>query len=313
MDDLLDEDVVSAAASVLGTRLDGPALDGPALDGMGVLVGSGRSAVLRCRRADSGDTVIVKAYPSSARGKEAFAREAAGLAFSGPAGTGPALIGVDPAFPLMVMEDLGSAPSLADLLLGPPSARAENALRDWAAVCGRLAAWSAGRAGEYLRLRSGYGLAAAAPGPESVQSGLAAVQFSTCWCVLRLPSSLAASLEDTYRSLVCPAFPDLADDSVWEAGMRRATVVWTLHAMSYLLDRAIESDRSMNPDVVGAPTARALLRYRWQTLRDLLVAPTELSARVGDEFPALTEAMSGLLAATVHWQVPPLPFYPALA
>jgi hypothetical protein len=61
--------------------------------------------------------------------------------------------------------------------------------------------------------------------------------------------------------------------------------------------------------VAGAPTARALLRYRWESLRDSLAVavPTALPA-----LPALTEAMSGLLAATAHWQVPPLPLYPAL-
>ena len=128
--------------------------------------------------------------------------------------------------------------------------------------------------------------------------------FSTCWCVLRLPAAVASSLEDAYRTSVCAAYPDLAADEVWQPGMRRATAIWTLHAMSYLLDRSLDADRSMNPDVAAAPTARALLRYRWQTLRDSLVA--------GNEFPALAEAMSDLLAATAHWPVPPLPAYPAL-
>jgi hypothetical protein len=129
--------------------------------------------------------------------------------------------------------------------------------------------------------------------------------FSTCWCVLRLPAAVASSLEDAYRTSVCAVYPDLAADEVWQHGMRRATAIWTLHAMSYLLERSLDEDRSMNPDVAAAPTARALLRYRWQTLRDSLVA--------GNEFPALAEAMSGLLAATSHWPVPPLPLYPALA
>jgi hypothetical protein len=128
--------------------------------------------------------------------------------------------------------------------------------------------------------------------------------FSTCWCVLRLPASVGAALEDTYRAMVARMFPALAEDAVWQPGIRRATAVWTLHAMTYLLDRSLGEDRSMNADVPGAPTARALLRYRWQMLADSLASHGEL--------PALAEAMSGLLAGTSHWQVPPLPVYPAL-
>ena len=128
--------------------------------------------------------------------------------------------------------------------------------------------------------------------------------FSTCWCVLRLPAAVASALEEAYRTTVSAVYPELTADEVWQHGMRRAAAVWTLHAMSYLLDRSLDRDQSMNPDVAGAPTARALLRYRWQTLRDSLVA--------GNEFPALAEAMSALLAATSHWPVAALPVYPAL-
>jgi hypothetical protein len=369
VDDLLAGDAVAAAAGVLGTALDGPV----------PLAGSFRSAVLRCRRSDDGSTVIVKAYPRTPAGRHTCAQEAAGLAFSSPTGASPALLAADPAFPLLVMEDLGSRPSLADLLLDPAASGVRQVLADWALTCGRLAAWSTrpgGRA-ELARLYEGYagtggesgtgGLGNAvrsAPGmlgwagvavPAGLDAEVAALDefvaeggypvfspgdlcpdnnlitaegvrlidfesagfhpvfldaaylrmpFSTCWCVLRLPAPVASSLEDAYRTSVCAAYPDLAADEVWQPGMRRATAIWTLHAMSYLLDRSLDADRSMNPDVAAAPTARALLRYRWQTLRDSLVA--------GNEFPALAEAMSGLLAATAHWPVPSLPTYPAL-
>ena len=337
--------------------------------------------VLRCRRTGSGSaagaSVIVKAYPSSAAGREAFAREAAGLTFAGPAGVGPALLGLDRDFPLLVIEDLGAQPSLADLLLGTPSPRAGAALSDWTASCGRLARWSTGRAGEFTRLRAGYGepapgaelaelpaaisaaptllALAGVPVPDGLAGEVAALgefaageqyqvfspgdlcpdnnlvtaagvrlidfesagfhpvfldaaylrmPFSTCWCVLRLPDQLGAALEQEYRALVCPAFPALADDQVWHRGVRWAAAAWTLHAMSYLLDRCVKADQSMNKDVAGAPSARALLRYRWQSLL------AELSA--GAELPALAAAMAGLLAATEHWQAPRLPVYPAL-
>jgi hypothetical protein len=346
--------VVAAAAVVLGTALDEPV----------VLQGSGRSVVLRCRRAGSGDTVVVKAYQVAPTSRKSFGREVAGLGFSAPTGIGPALLAADPAFPLLVLEDLGSAPSLADLLLGPPSSGVADVLSGWAATCGRLAAWSAGRAGEFsgpaevldpLPSASHMLGWADVAAPDGLSREVASVgefllsedhqvfspgdlcpdnnlivadevrlidfesagfhsvfldaayfrmPFSTCWCVLRLPGPLAGALEATYRMSVCAAFPGLADDVVWQAGVRRAMAFWTLHTMSYLLDRAVTENRSMNQDEPKAPTTRAILRHRWRTLRDSLVA--------GGEFPALAEAMSRLLAATEQWQVAPLDVYPAL-
>jgi hypothetical protein len=129
--------------------------------------------------------------------------------------------------------------------------------------------------------------------------------FSTCWCVLRLPAELRASVEADYRGRVCAVYPDLADDAVWQPGMRRAMAAWTLFAMSFLLDRAVQADRAMNDAVAVAPSARELLRYRWRTLQSELAA--------ADDLPALAEAMAGLLAATEHWQARSLSLYPALA
>ena len=53
------------------------------------------------------------------------------------------------------------------------------------------------------------------------------------------------------------------------------------------------------------PTARQLLRYRWQVLGAELDSAGEL--------PALAELTRRLLTATEHWQVPDLPLYPAWA
>jgi hypothetical protein len=128
--------------------------------------------------------------------------------------------------------------------------------------------------------------------------------FSSCWCVLRMPAWLTAAGEKAYRAEVAAVFGDLKSDAVWEAGLLRAMAAWTLHAMSYLLDRAVRSEESMNEPVAAAPGRRQLLRYRWQMLADALSA--------ADEMPALRELMSGLLAATEHWQAPGLPLYPAL-
>lgn len=100
---LLVDGILAAASAALGTSLTDP------VD----LGGSGRSTVLRCHAA-SGGTVVVKSYPRTAQGAGCFATEASGLAFTSDAGVGPGLLGTDPAVPLIVMADLGDAPSLDD-------------------------------------------------------------------------------------------------------------------------------------------------------------------------------------------------------
>jgi hypothetical protein len=127
--------------------------------------------------------------------------------------------------------------------------------------------------------------------------------FSSCWCVFRLPPDLARTALATYREAVSGLFPPLASDAVWLPGLRLAQAAWTLHAMSYLLDRSMVADGSMNPLASEAPTARQLLRYRWTQLGD------ELS-RAG-ELPAICALMSALLTVSEPWQSPALPLYPA--
>src|SRR5262249_24116327 len=130
--------------------------------------------------------------------------------------------------------------------------------------------------------------------------------FSSCWCVFRLPDNLQRSAEDAYRELVGQIHPDLRIDEVWQAGLRRAVAAWTLHAMTYLFDRALLADRPMIDDGRTAPTKRQLLRYRWQRLIDELEPPP-----ASFEFPALVTLAHHLLATTEHWHVPDLPLYPA--
>ena len=127
--------------------------------------------------------------------------------------------------------------------------------------------------------------------------------FSTCWCVFALPGDLAAEAEGGYRELVSTVHVELADDEIWSRGLRLATTAWTLHAMTYLLDRGVEADASLNPDASLAPTKRQLLRYRWRTLADEL-------DRAG-ELPAIRVLVGQLLAETGLWLAPELPLYPA--
>jgi hypothetical protein len=133
--------------------------------------------------------------------------------------------------------------------------------------------------------------------------------FSTCWCVFRLPDSLQRSAECAYRDFVSRIHPEMLNDAVWHPGLRRAVAAWTLHAMTYLLDRALLADQPTIDDGRAAPTKRQLLRYRWrQLIAELAPMP---GASIGPEFPALDALARQLLASTEHWQVADLPLYPA--
>lgn len=135
------ETVLSRVSELLGV---------PVVDGVD-LGGSSRSTVMRCRTGE-GRSVVVKAYkPDSLR---CFTAEAAGLALG--SGAGPRLLAVDADVPLLVMEDLGEAPSLADALLGQSAEAARAALLAWAAAYGRLAAETTGREAELAALRARY-------------------------------------------------------------------------------------------------------------------------------------------------------------
>lgn len=371
------DDLLAAASAALATTLTDP------VD----LGGNEYSTVLRCRDT-AGGTVIVKAYPPTGYGTESFGAEAAGLAFTSASGFGPGLLAADPAARMIVMTDLGDAPSLADLLLGDSAAAAAPAgaaaaLLGWAQACGELAVRTAGRQQELASLRAAYPAAGTGSGagashwlerrirtvPDLVSAleivpvddltddladDLAAIAailapggfevfspgdicpdnnlvttrgirfidyesaefhsvfldaaylrmpFSSCWCVFRLPPELARAAEAAYRTEVIGAFPELADDEVWLPGVRLATAAWTLHAMTYLLNKSVVADKPMHEARTPVPTARQLLRYRWARLRDELEPSGEL--------PGIIALMSSLLVATQGWQVPDLPVYPA--
>jgi hypothetical protein len=146
--------VVAAGAEALSNASGRPcALNAPV-----ELGGSARSLVLRAAVDGGPATVILKAYGADDRGS--FLDEAAGLAFCD---AGPLLLAADPAMPLVVLEDLGSHPSLADLLLGSDADAALRAGVEWAREFGRLCAASAGREPEFAALRQGLGGEAANP------------------------------------------------------------------------------------------------------------------------------------------------------
>ncbi|GAA4227379.1 hypothetical protein FHR32_001487 [Streptosporangium album] len=353
------EAIGRAAGDVAGVRLFGPA----------DLGGSPRSTVLRCRTARGG-SVVVKAFGTGPEALRGFAAEAAGLSLRL---AGPELLGVDASIPLLVMTDLGNAPTLADVLLGDDPEAAREGLLAWAHGLGRLAAesvhrradlarlwttygrglpsweeepWITQDAAALLMLLSGAGIAvppglageltligavgedgypAFTPGDTCPDNNLLTpdglrlldfesacyqsvfltaaycrMPFSTCWCVFTLPAGLAEEIEQTYRAEVAAVYPALAEDAVWQAGIRRAIAVWTVNATVALLPRTAEGDRPLHPTRRPVQTMRQLLRHRWEMASTL------------EEFPAFAETMRLLLRKTAgEWQVAALPGYPA--
>jgi hypothetical protein len=110
-------DAMKAAARVLGVS---------AVQVVGDLGGGSRTTVWRVR--SDGTTYVVKAY----RGDEGntFAREPAALAALDRTVT-PRLVGVSNDPPLVVLEDLGDHPSLADAVLGRDRVCAQATLDGW--------------------------------------------------------------------------------------------------------------------------------------------------------------------------------------
>lgn len=139
--------------------------------------------------------------------------------------------------------------------------------------------------------------------PAFLNAAYIRMPFSTCWCVFRLPAELSSAVESRYREHVCQVWPALADDSVWQPGVRRAVAAWTMSSMWWLLGRALRADAPMDPEQ-ASPHTRQLIRYRWVTLAQELESAAEL--------PALADLMRQALAATAGWQAPELPLYPAL-
>ena len=105
--------------------------------------------------------------------------------------------------------------------------------------------------------------------------------FPSCWCVFRLPGALATEIEQAFREQVMVAYPTLADDAAWEAGMRRAVAAWTLDVTEWLLPLTTQDEPPHPTRLAAMP--RQILRYRWEAAATLV------------EFPALAQAMRLLL------------------
>ncbi|MFI6508102.1 hypothetical protein ACIBCT_10895 [Streptosporangium sp. NPDC050855] len=349
--------ILRAAGEVLGTELSDP------VD----LGGNPRSVVLRCRTA-SGGSVVVKRFGSGPEELRGFTAEAAGLSMGLG---GPGLLGVHPSLPLLVMEDLGSAPTLADVLLGDDPRAALDGLAAWARGLGRLAAesvhrradlaelsarygrgvpswdeepWAVRRTAEFPPALAGMGLdvpreladelarlavtgadghLAFTPGdtcpdnnlitpgglrlldfeaacfqPVFLTAAYCRMPFSSCWCVFSLPPGVAEEIEEIYRAEVVRAYPELAGDEVWRAGVRRAIALWTVNLTVNLIPR-LADDKPVSR-TRRSPTVRQLMRHRWEMASTL------------EEFPAFTGTMRLLLRDVAgSWDAPALPGYPA--
>jgi hypothetical protein len=123
------------------------------------LGGSGSSTVLRVRVAVTPfslpRTLVVKRYGPVAPGAQgdAFVQEAVSYqlftALSPEERMCPEMFAHDGAERLVVLEDLGRAPTLADKLLGDDPKAAERALLSWSRSLGRLHASTAGREADF--------------------------------------------------------------------------------------------------------------------------------------------------------------------
>lgn len=120
-----------------------------------VLGGGVESTVLRVRVAASPfslpRTLVVKRHPPA--GADAFIREAVSYqlfnALAPDERMCPEMVAHDCAERLVVLEDLGRGPTLADKLLARSPRAAERALLSWARSMGRLHAGIAGRAADF--------------------------------------------------------------------------------------------------------------------------------------------------------------------
>lgn len=123
------------------------------------LGGSGTSTVVRVRVAASPftmfRTLVVKRYgpPEPGRTADAFVQEAVSYqlftALSPEDRMCPEMYAHDGVERLVVLEDLGRSPTLADKLLGSDARAAERALLSWARSLGRLHASTAGREADF--------------------------------------------------------------------------------------------------------------------------------------------------------------------
>jgi hypothetical protein len=150
---------VVAAEAVLSRRLGSKVTLADPVD----LGGSDRSIVLRARVASSHfalpRTVVLKRYvlPADDEPSDSFVREAVSYqlftSLTAEDRVCPELFAHQGNQRLLVMEDLGRAPTLAEKLMGDDARSAERALLSWAHSLGRLHATTAGREPDFDALQ----------------------------------------------------------------------------------------------------------------------------------------------------------------
>jgi Ser/Thr protein kinase RdoA (MazF antagonist) len=143
---------------------------GPGAEIRGVAPIWDRSHVWRVQAAPDRSVVMKRRDPDA--GPHRFGVELAALEYLNgmPVPVAPRLVAADAEAGILLMEDLGPGPSLADALLGEDRARAQAGLVAYAEVLGTMHAWSMGRPEELARLRARY-----APGAPPGPSWLAAL------------------------------------------------------------------------------------------------------------------------------------------
>lgn len=124
-----------------------------------LLAGSGPATVVRARIASSPfglpRTIVIKHYPDLAPAGEPdpFAQEAVSYqlftALPPEDRMCPELLAHDQAARVLVIDDLGRAPTLRDKLFGRDARAAERSLLSWARSLGRLHATTAGREADF--------------------------------------------------------------------------------------------------------------------------------------------------------------------
>lgn len=150
---------VLAAESLLGRRFGSRIRLADPVD----LGGSDRSIVLRVKVASSSfalpRTLVLKRYvlPSAEQSCDSFVREAVSYQLFTSLATEdrvcPELFAHEGGNRLLVMEDLGRAPTLAEKLMGNDPRAAERALLSWSHSLGRLHATTAGREADFDALQ----------------------------------------------------------------------------------------------------------------------------------------------------------------
>jgi Phosphotransferase enzyme family len=178
-------------------------LPGATVTEVGVLGGSERSDVrrVRARWPDRELALVVKRFAGTG---ESWVRESAALSILPADAPAPRPVAESAQPAIVVMSDLGRAPSVADALLDSDAAAAGDAVRLWARTIGRLHRATLGERGRFraaLGLRSGdIPVADHAMSAETDES----VQALEQWCLrlgIALPPHALSQLRELPRRL----------------------------------------------------------------------------------------------------------------